>query len=632
MLSLLLALGVSGRAEAQAAKPSRSFAVVIGNNRSLLSRRPDLHYADDDAARYFDILRTIAPERTFLLSDFDRDTRGLFPEASRQALPPTRNELTRVGREIARRVREASQAGQESDVYFIFAGHGDVESGTGFIELADSRFSSNDLEAWLRSIPFSRAHVILDSCNSFFMLGARKPGGRYFATPDDVSRSLSQRLPNVGVFLSTSAEGEAFEWSEIQSGIFSHVVRSGLLGAADANADGQVSYQELAAFVATATADVKNPNMRPHVFARGPGALDAAPIVMLPNRTGIRRLHLSDATPLRVRLRDREGLPFLDANVEAGTTLSLALPSDWASGDVLERRSNASSRLADELKTFALPTEGEELALNSLEAGVPPGSARGPAEIFQKLFARPFGPRAVAAYIKEAGSAPRPVFGVSRDDALRMNLVLGEIEGAERSQRLLSGSVMLGAGAVLVLAGGSMLAFRDRLSDTTRSDATVAGSVYLGLGGLALFQGGYWLGRPWAGERAASEYRGVLKSEGDYGRAFAVADERLRELRADEARDRWIRGILGGVLVLGAGVGFVANEWSASTPDDRLAGRVGLGTVAVLGGTLLGSAFLIQTPTQRLTQIWRRDPSLIQLQPLVAATQGGAFFGALGYF
>jgi len=42
----------------------------------------------------------------------------------------------------------------------------------------------------------------------------------------------------VGVFLSTSAESEVFGWSELQSGVFSHAVRSGLMGAADANHDG----------------------------------------------------------------------------------------------------------------------------------------------------------------------------------------------------------------------------------------------------------------------------------------------------------------------------------------------------------------------------------------------------------
>src|SRR5690606_15812874 len=123
----------------------------------------------------------------------------------------------------------------------------------------------------------------------------RKPGGRRFATPEDAARALSSRLPNVGVFLSTSADGEAFEWSEIQSGIFSHVVRSGLLGAADANADGSVSYVELAAFVDTATSEVPNPLMRPQVFARGPGALDDAPIARLHSMSSVRWLELGAA-------------------------------------------------------------------------------------------------------------------------------------------------------------------------------------------------------------------------------------------------------------------------------------------------------------------------------------------------
>jgi hypothetical protein len=98
---------------------------------------------------------------------------------------------------------------------------------------------------------------------------------------------------------------------------------------ADANADGSVSYLELAAFVDTATGDVKNPNMRLHVYARGPFARDEVPIVELRGRRGARRFRLSDAQPLRVRLRDREGLPLLDAHAEAGVGLGLTLPEAW---------------------------------------------------------------------------------------------------------------------------------------------------------------------------------------------------------------------------------------------------------------------------------------------------------------
>src|SRR5882672_12570123 len=196
------------------------------------------------------------------------------------------------------------------------------------------------------------------------MLGERKPGGRYYATSEDAARSLASRLPNVGVFLSTSAEGESFEWSEIQSGVFSHVVRSGLLGAADADGDGIVSYLELAAFVATATADVANPNMRPHVFSRGPGGRDAQFIIAARGRTGARTFRLSDAAPMRIRMRDRESLPLLDANEEAGLALVLTLPEEWTDGAIIERAVSGGAGSA--FQTFAVPALMTGLTLASL--------------------------------------------------------------------------------------------------------------------------------------------------------------------------------------------------------------------------------------------------------------------------
>jgi len=510
-----------------------TFAVVIGNNRSLGSRRPDLHYADDDAAKYFAILRTIAPDGVSLLADFDEDTARLFPEARTRAMAPTRAELLRVGHELTARVEASVRAGNETDLYFVFAGHGDVDEGTGFIELADARFTSADLEQWLRAIPFTRAHVILDSCNSFFMLGERKPGGRYYATSEDAARSLSLRLPNVGVFLSTSAEGESFEWSEIQSGVFSHVVRSGLLGAADADGDGVVSYLELAAFVATATADVPNPNMRPHVFSRGPGGRDEQPIIRTQGRSGVRAFRLSDAAPMRIRLRDRESLPVLDANEEAGTALDITLPEEWTDGAVIERAGSGVSP-SSQLEAFAVPSTSD-VTLASLQPIAPRGAARGPAEIFQKLFTRPFGPHALAAYEAEAKAAVPAVYGVSREDAARMDLLLGEIERAERGQRQFTGLVFLGAGAVLAVAGSSILSFGGSLDGQTRGSASFDAGLDLAVGALWLGAGAYTLAEPWGGEIAARDYRTALGTGTDYGRAFAAAEARLREVSALEA-------------------------------------------------------------------------------------------------
>src|SRR5512140_2079062 len=71
--------GTAKESSVREKSPERvTFAVVIGNNKSLGRRRPDLHYADDDAARYFEILQTIAPGRVSLLAQFDRDTQRLF--------------------------------------------------------------------------------------------------------------------------------------------------------------------------------------------------------------------------------------------------------------------------------------------------------------------------------------------------------------------------------------------------------------------------------------------------------------------------------------------------------------------------------------------------------------------------
>jgi hypothetical protein len=630
---LLLIFGLlwTGLAQAGPTRPRTTYAVVIGNNRSLGARRPDLHYADDDAARYFELLQTMAPGNVSLLADFDRDTSLLFSQTRLRATAPTRSELLRVGAEITQKVRVAASAGQETQVYFIFAGHGDVDQGLGFIELADARFTSNDLEAWLRKIPFTRAHVILDSCNSFFMLGVRKPGGRHFATPEDDAKALASRLPNVGVFFSTSAEGEAFEWSEIQSGIFSHVVRSGLLGAADANGDGEVSYLELAGFVETATADVRNSNMRPHIFARGPFARDDAPIVDLRGRTGTRHFRLSDAAPLRVRLRDHEGMPILDANSEAKSRLELFVPESWAKGATVERATRKHPQ-PDQLSIYSIPELPGAVELASLEPAAGRGDSRGPDEVFQNLFARPYGPTALAAYVVDRQSRPPDVYGVSHEDMLRMELVLTEIARADRNPRILSGSGMIAGGVLLGLAGASEYYFNSRLTNDTRSGGHTAGGITIGFGAFWILWGGYTLATPSTGEEADAQFRTAISSGVDVTQAFARADARLQQLAARERRSRWIRGIEGGALALFSGSVMVGYELSPSTADQRYASRIfgGLGVMA--GGLILANAWLIESPAESLTKIWRDDPSRVQFQPTVSASRNSATVGIVGTF
>jgi len=313
------------------------FAIIVANNHSNQLGRPDLRYADDDGAKYYEMFELLATaENIHLLAELDRDTLALFPHLGTVAKQPTVRAVTDAAVEVARRARAAIRRGDEVELYFVFAGHGDVDRGVGFLELADGAFTADQLEKHvLAGIPSTRTHVVLDSCNSFFVINARKPGGRRFATPRDITETFAKKLPHVGVFLSTSAEAEVYEWSELQSGIFSHAVRSGLLGAADVNGDGSVTYKELHGFVTIAAADVKNPLFRPHVFARGPSGKNEIALVDLSDADAV----AIDIGPeqTRVTVRDRDGLISLTiGGTQMGTnrlvTFCIPRPDQLADG------------------------------------------------------------------------------------------------------------------------------------------------------------------------------------------------------------------------------------------------------------------------------------------------------------
>src|SRR5436190_1181687 len=81
---------------------------------------------------------------------------------------------------------------------------------------------------------------------------SRRPVGGF------VELEAASRAGRVGYVLSSSVSGESHEWSGFESGVFSHEVRSGLYGAADADGDGRITYSEIAAFVARANQGIEN--------------------------------------------------------------------------------------------------------------------------------------------------------------------------------------------------------------------------------------------------------------------------------------------------------------------------------------------------------------------------------------
>jgi hypothetical protein len=416
--ALLLALALAGAAAAPPAPAEpASLVLIVASNRGVLGGRAPLRYADDDGAKYHEVFATIAgAENTILLTDFDRDTARLFPALLDRVRSPSRAQVDLAASRLAQRAAALRRAGRAVRFHFVFAGHGDVDGGRGFLELADGPFSADDLLHLLRTVDASESHVILDSCNSFFVVNPRKPGGARFPTPRDAAEALARRLPDVGVFLSTSAQAEVFEWSELQSGVFSHAVRSGLMGAADANHDGQVSYEELGAFVDTAVAAIKNPSFRPKVFARGPNGEDARAILDLPAaRTA---LVVDDPGPVRLAVRDVDGLRWLDAHAEAGNVLRLWFPASVRARLEVDRLSTGAPEVRVEASLALGPESEAPVRLAALPPAVTTVAMRGPGEIFQALFARPYGPEALDAYrdgkwvLLDAllGHAPAPAF------------------------------------------------------------------------------------------------------------------------------------------------------------------------------------------------------------------------------
>ncbi|HEY5285466.1 MAG TPA: caspase family protein, partial [Polyangia bacterium] len=243
-LPLLLCLVPS--TAAFAAESTRTFALVVTNNRSSSLTMPDLQYADDDGARYFRLFRSVADaDSVVLLTTFDRSSAAAYPDLAGVAKAPTKAAVETAARQIAAAVKSAREGGAKTTFYFVYAGHGDVEEGRGTVDLEDGRVDGQFIErAIIETIPADTKHVLLDSCDSFFVLNPRKPGGRRWATPKDMALGFSKRHPEVGLFLSTNSDAEVFEWSELESGVFSHELRSGLSGAADVDGDGSVSYAE----------------------------------------------------------------------------------------------------------------------------------------------------------------------------------------------------------------------------------------------------------------------------------------------------------------------------------------------------------------------------------------------------
>lgn len=320
----------------------RTFAIVLGNNEPPAGPVGEglskLHYADDDAIRYAELLQQFADD-VHLLTVLDGQTRRRYGSLSATGAP-TLSSLRRSVQELGDRAQEHRDAGDRVVFYLVLSAHGAIgDDGQAFVSLLDAPLSRKVLfEEILGRIPADRVHLIIDACHAAGVVGLRGRGsfGREVdaqtsPVSEDEARSwvaarTLDRFPHVGVLAATTAGEQAHEWSVIESGVFSHEVLSALWGAGDINGDLEVEYSEVQAFVAAANRRVEDPRAVPTVVARPPPAAPHDPITDL-SRFRQSVLFTGEASTLgHFHIERNNGQRHLDANLGA-SQVTLAVPA-----------------------------------------------------------------------------------------------------------------------------------------------------------------------------------------------------------------------------------------------------------------------------------------------------------------
>lgn len=396
--ALLMAAAV-----AQAAPERAVYALILANNRSLEPGRDALRFADDDGARYYELL---APQTTeaVLLTVLDAETHARHPGLAAHARPPTRAALLEALSGLFARMQADREAGRETELFFVYTGHGKRDAtGEGTITLWDQLFTRRDLyEQVLSRAPASVIHLVVDACDSYFFVNAR--GGLPVAPSKATSvkahleaRSL-ERYPQVGALLSTTSEQESHEWSAISAGVFSHQVRSALAGAADVNGDGKVEYSEVAAFVAAANHGIEDVRGRVNLWVSAPAVNRNAPLSDLRRRSQLGFLLLPESLEGRMWVEDARGIRRVELNKQAGRAALLALP---ARGEYWLRTAHREAR-------FAVPTARAIADGGALEWANWQFAYRGAVQdtYDRKMFSTSFGRTFYSGYVASQGAAP----------------------------------------------------------------------------------------------------------------------------------------------------------------------------------------------------------------------------------
>lgn len=336
-LGLPSRLARAGEGTSPPAAGTDVYAVIVGYNGAQ-EGLPALRFADDDAVRFWLLLSGFTPgdgaPRVTLLTRVDDDTGAGLTAAGlaiRPAGPPTRAALQAALDQVGRALAARPPGAPPPTFYFVYAGHGlhgrillEPEVG------ATAGLTGHELRAAIaelgRIAPGLRSYLFLDACRSQSLFTERGGDTADLLGPDlsaevaALERRTDAAASTIGVLTAASVGQSAGEVRALGAGYFSHVLASGIAGAADADGDEQVTFAELAAFVAynTDRLGAQRPWFAP------PGGQLAAPVVDL--RRARARLELSGAPAGRYLVEAWGGRPLLAEAVKGERPLRLALP------------------------------------------------------------------------------------------------------------------------------------------------------------------------------------------------------------------------------------------------------------------------------------------------------------------
>jgi hypothetical protein len=456
-------------------------AIVVGVNTSVDEGIAPLSYADDDAARYAELL---APRASSLhvLAVLDEESQRLFPSIAAQARVPTQAELTRALRETFAAIQADRDAGHEADFHFVFVGHGALASdGEGYVSLVDGKLTRAMIFAQLLDASPARFnHLIVDACAAYHLL--YRGNDAVAAVQAFVEERSMARYPNTGVLLATTSARETHEWARIRGGVFSHEVLSALAGGADVDGNASLSYAEVGAFIEAANAGVDDPRARVDFTLRPPAMLLDRPLLTLGKRE--RALSFAARDEGRFVVEDGRGVTVAELHKNGEQRIDVALVGP------------APYRVIKDGVTWVIDKVAGTAAFASMrrEVGVTSRSSV-TAALEEGLFQTPFGKSYVAGYAArlrrdEPAAAARVVADDGPGVAVMSSAIVGGVAGVGA---LVAGGFAIAGLSSLDAGRDTMTAFEAERITAQTNTALLAAGLLGGGAVVAAVVGGFAL-------------------------------------------------------------------------------------------------------------------------------------------